>query len=68
MGMFETLARVMTSPGDTLKIQCQACGHEIVWTRREAFGRLGLDASPFSARRRLACGHCGERTRLGVWI
>lgn len=68
MGMFETLARVMTSPGDNLKVHCQACGHRAAWTRSEAFERLGADASPFTARRRLACGRCGERVRLEVWI
>jgi hypothetical protein len=68
MGMFETLARVMTAPGDTLKVRCQVCGHRTDWRRKEAFERLGADTSPFTARRRLACGRCGERTRLEVWI
>lgn len=68
MGMFETLARVMTAPGDTLKVECQVCSHRTAWTRAEAFERLGADASPFTARRRLACGRCGERSRLEVWI
>ena len=68
MGMFETLARVMTSPTDMLKVTCQTCGHHIAWTRHEAFANLGSDASPFTTRRRLACGRCGERARLEVWI
>jgi DNA-directed RNA polymerase subunit RPC12/RpoP len=59
--MFETLARVMTDPLDTLKIQCQACDHRTVWSRQIAFAMLGADTSPNEARRRLICKKCGHR-------
>jgi hypothetical protein len=61
MMMFQTLARVMRAPGDTLTVRCPGCGHWAVWSRREAFERLGPDATPHRSRRRLACGVCGLR-------
>lgn len=68
MGMFETLARVMTASQATLKIECGACGHKAVWNRRTAFDRLGADASPYTARRQLICSRCGDRLRVIVSI
>jgi hypothetical protein len=64
MAMFETLARVMTASQDTLKIHCDGCGQRAVWTRQEAFDRLGPDCSPYTVRRKLICKKCGGRERV----
>jgi len=64
--MFETLERVMVAQADRLKITCEACGHAAIWSRRDAFGLFGPDASPFTVRRRSRCRACGERDRLAV--
>ncbi len=61
MQMFQTLARVMRGPAVTLRITCEACGHVAVWTRAQAFERLGPDSAPADVRRRLCCGACGHR-------
>jgi hypothetical protein len=68
MMMFQTLARVMTSPVDTLHIACGACGHEAAWSRADAFKRLGPDATPVKARERLRCAVCGDTRRVRLWI
>ena len=68
MAMFETLARVMTDPRATLKIKCGACLHDAVWTRLEAFARLGSDSAPYDIRRKLICGKCGGRSQISVWV
>lgn len=67
MGMFETLARVM-SPTDTLTLTCEACGHASELTRRAAFAAFGPDASPYMIRRRARCSACGERRRIGATV
>ena len=67
MTMFQTLRRVMGAAA-TLKIGCEACGHMTAWTATQAFERLGPDATPFEARRRLSCGACGRAGRVRVWI
>ena len=66
MTMFQNLGRMM-GEGATLKIECEACGHETTWSRATAFKRLGPDASPSDIRRRLAC-RCGAAGRARVWI
>lgn len=66
--MFQNLRRVMTSGASTLTIQCQACDHLAVWTRQDAFAKLGGDASPYEVRRRLYCGACGSRADPGLKI
>jgi len=67
MTMFQTLRRVMHG-AMTLKIVCEACGRQAAWTVAEAFARLGPDATPFEARRRLKCGGCGRKGHIRVWI
>ena len=66
--MFQTLARVMTRPGQTLKLRCGSCDHEAAWPRARAFAVLGADCSPHDVRRRVKCGRCGERLLLAVSI
>jgi hypothetical protein len=34
--MYETLAKVMSSLRDMLKLRCDACGHGAEWSRRDA--------------------------------
>jgi hypothetical protein len=63
--MFQNLRRSMT-PSATLKIACEGCGRNAVWTQAEAFQRLGPDSTPADIRRRLACRACGGQAR--VWI
>jgi hypothetical protein len=67
MTMFQNLRRMMSGAA-TLKITCEACGHEATWTGAQAFQRLGGDATPLHCRRRLACAACGVRGRAHVWI
>ena len=67
MTMFQTLHRMMANAA-TLKIACEACGHEATWTSAQAFKRLGPDAAPFDIRRRLVCSACGRAGRAKVWI
>jgi hypothetical protein len=67
MTMFQTLRRRMGG-SETLKITCEACGHEVTWTQAHAFRVLGPDATPFEIRRRLACSACGRTGRVHVWI
>ncbi len=68
MTMFQTLARVMTAPADTLQIHCLACQHRAIWTRKEAFDRLGPDSSPYEVGKKLVCGQCGARNRASVTV
>lgn len=65
--MFQNLRR-MLSGGSTLKLSCEACGHEAAWTRAEALQRLGGDATPCDIRRRVACSGCGCCGRVRAWI
>jgi hypothetical protein len=65
--MFQNLHRMMAGAA-TLKITCEACGHEAAWTQAQAFRLLGPDATPFDIRRRLACSACGRTGRVHVWI
>jgi hypothetical protein len=67
MTMFQNLRRMMGGAA-TLKITCEACGHEATWTGALAFKQLGGDATPLDCRRRLACAECGARGRAHVWI
>lgn len=67
MTMFQTLHRMMGGAA-TLKIACEACGHQATWTSDQAIGRLGPDAIPVDIRRRLKCGSCGVVGRSRVWI
>ena len=68
MAQFETLVRVMTSPHDTLKLRCLACGHEDAWDREKAIAALGPDACPYIVRHRLVCGACFARGQSEAWI
>jgi ribosomal protein S27E len=65
--MFQTLARVMKTPSDTLKVECAACHRTANWERAQAFKLFGSDASPYEVRTRLRCKGCGS-TRAKVWI
>ncbi len=65
--MFQNLGRMM-GPTSTLKIECEACGRQAVWTQEQAFKRLGPDAIPADVRRRLACLACGQGGKARVWI
>ena len=64
--MFQNLHRMLT-PGATLKIACEACRRQAVWTKEQAFDRLGPDAIPADIRRRLSCTVCGA-AQPRVWI
>jgi DNA-directed RNA polymerase subunit RPC12/RpoP len=66
--MFETLRRVMSNAGDTLKLRCEACGHRAHMTRERSFARFGPDANPYEIRHRVACKACGARGHSTVWI
>ena len=68
--MFENLHRVMTHPGDTLKIKCMRveCGHLRAWTREEAIAIYGPDAAPYDITSKSKCGVCGERTMIKAYI
>lgn len=65
--MFETLHRTMQG-NDTLKIRCEVCHHTAVWSRIDAFERLGPDASPYEVRRKLRCSECSTKARMVVWV
>jgi hypothetical protein len=65
MAMFETLQRTM-QPRDRLKIRCDACGHQVDWSKAEALDRMGSDAAPFDIRRRLVCSLCGGPAQ--IWV
>ena len=67
MTMFQNLSRMLARAA-TLKIACEACGHEANWTAAQAYQRLGPDAIPFDIRRRLICQSCGCKGRSRVWI
>lgn len=67
MTMFQNLRRMM-GEAQTLKIRCEACKRGTEWNREEAFRRLGPDATPSDARRRLVCGECGSAGWARVWI
>jgi ribosomal protein L37E len=66
--MFETLHKMMSNAGDTLKLRCAACGHEGEMTRERSLAAFGPDAGPFEIRRRAVCAACGARGRSAVWI
>jgi hypothetical protein len=68
MMMFQTLARVMLSGADTLKIECGACRRRAEWSRPQAFERLGPDATPREVCQRLRCSACGASRRARAWI
>jgi ribosomal protein S27E len=65
--MYETLGKLM-SASQTLKLKCEACGHQAEWPRADAFKRFGMNASAFMIRRRSKCAGCGEGQRIAVWI
>lgn len=65
--MFQNLHRTMGRE-DTLKIRCEACDHQTVWTLEEAMERCGADATPMDIRRRSRCKVCGVESRVRVWI
>jgi hypothetical protein len=44
-----------------LRITCRGCGHAAVWDPPAAKARLGGEAHPTAAKRRLKCSRCGER-------
>ena len=44
-----------------LRITCGSCGHQALWTPRDAKTRLGGDCTTTAAKRRLKCSACGER-------
>lgn len=67
MTMFQNLHRMMTGAA-TLKIECEACGHQATWSSSQAFRRLGPDAIPVDIRRRLKCGACDRVGQSKVWI
>lgn len=65
--MFQNLHRSM-APGQTLKIQCEACRHLASLTAMEAKAACGPDATPMDIRRRAKCKACGAEGRVRVWI
>jgi DNA-directed RNA polymerase subunit RPC12/RpoP len=65
--MFQNLNRMLVA-GGTLKIRCDACGHQVTWPKSFAVERLGGDATPYELRRRLACSACGKKGFVSVWI
>lgn len=65
--MFQNIHRSL-APSDTLKVQCEPCGHRTTWTYRDAVARCGPDATPSDIRRRLKCKACGAEGRARVWI
>lgn len=66
--MFQTLARVMRSPADTLKLRCEGCGHEEAFERTMAWHYFGADSTPPDVRRRAKCTGCGARGSARVWV
>lgn len=68
MGQIETLAKIMGSDADTLKLKCDACGHRAEYARRDAWQIWGMRATPHSIRRRAKCILCGERTLISVTV
>jgi DNA-directed RNA polymerase subunit RPC12/RpoP len=66
--MFETLNRVMSKAGDTLKLRCEACGHRADMTRERSLSAFGPDASPFEIRHRVVCTACGARGQSAAWV
>jgi len=67
MTMFQNLHRSMAG-GQTLKIQCEACGHLATLAAAVAKARCGPDATPMDIRRRAKCRSCGAEGRVKVWI
>jgi hypothetical protein len=65
--MFENLGRPMRL-ADTLKFQCDACGHKAAFDRAIAFQLFTPDASPFEISRRAKCRYCDVAGRVAVWI
>lgn len=66
--MFQTLHRVMRSSGDTLKLKCEACAHQVEFERTVAFTCFGADSTPPDVRRRAKCSECGARGSAQVWV
>lgn len=67
MQMFQTIARTM-KPRETLKIQCDACGHRVSLSYAAAAAACGPDSTPADVRRRARCKVCGVEGRVRVWI
>lgn len=67
MTMFQNLRRSMRRT-DTLKLACEACGHEVALRYDAATQRFGDSATPSDVRRRAICSGCGERQALRIWI
>ena len=44
-----------------LRITCNACGHQALWSKADAARRLGGESTTTDARRHLKCSACGER-------
>lgn len=65
--MFQNLHRSLDQ-GQTLKLQCEACGHLATLTAADAKVRCGADATPMDIRRRARCRACGAEGRVRVWI
>jgi len=66
MTMFQNLGRMM-GEAQSLKLQCEACGHVVRWSRPRALALIGPDASPSEIRSKLRCTRCGAQ-RATVWI
>lgn len=67
MTMFQNLHRSLGS-GQTLKIQCEACGHLATLSQAQAKAACGPDATPMDIRRRAKCKVCHVEGRVRVWI
>jgi DNA-directed RNA polymerase subunit RPC12/RpoP len=67
VGLFENLGRTMQAT-DTLKVQCEACGHRASFDRTTAQRLFGEGASPYEIRRRARCRYCQAAGRVTVWI
>jgi hypothetical protein len=68
VGTPESLANRMNSEADSLKLKCEACGHQAEFMRAAAWKMFGMGATPHSIRRRAKCILCGERNLVAIWI
>jgi len=68
MGQIETLAVILGSDTDRLKLECKSCGHKSSYARQDAWRIWGMNATPYSIRRRAKCILCGERTLISVTV
>ena len=66
--MVETLGRLMTKVGDTLKLRREARAHGAEMTRQRSLAAFGPDPNPFEIRHRERCTACPARGRSEVWI